>query len=359
MDKEQIEFDDNDEINLDFQKLLKDLLDFKWKIFLSSAILGIIGALYTLTVPNEYASTVKMLPEIDSKQMGGFSSLKSLAGLAGIDLNSSAATEAIRPDLYPNILESTPFLLATLEQKVFVAKKNKWIFVKDLIGKESIEAPINLFGKLDEEKDEKDELYLKHLPTQALSKEVVNIDKEKNAKIEDLKSRINAEIDKKSGVITINVKITDPVAAASIATYAQNYLTDYVTRYRTQKAKVDLEFLANRKREAKDQYDKALFNLSSYRDQNRNLFLNVARDQEKKLQYEVDIAYNLYSNLSSQLEEAKINVQQKIPVIKILEPAQVAVKKSEPKRLLITLGFAIFGLIISGGYVFVKSQNIF
>jgi len=357
MKTEQIQEVENDEISIDLLQFGKDLLTYKWNILIISVIFGILGAVYSLTLVNEYTSTVKMLPEIDSKQGGsGLSGLKSLAGLAGVDLGSASGAEAIRPDLYPNILQSTPFLLTVLDQKVYVAKTKKWILIKDLFGKESIKPTIHFGGDndKDKEKTEKEE----KIPSNAISIEAIQLDKQTDTKISALRSRISAEIDKKSGVITISVKMPDPVAATSIATYTQNYLTNYVTNYRTQKAKADLEFLSKRKQEAKDAYNKALFNLSSYQDQNRNLFLNVARDMEKKLQYEVDVAYNIYNTISTQVEDSKIKVQRQVPVIKILEPAQVPVNKTEPKRSLLTLGFLFFGLIISVVYVFFKTHNL-
>ncbi len=359
MNQEPTNTMDNNELNIDIKQLLNTVLAYKWKILFSSFLCGILGAVISLTMVNEYTSTVKILPEIDAKQSGGLNGLRSLAGLAGLDISNNSSTEAIRPDLYPNIVQSTPFLLSALEKKIFVAKKNKWIVVKDLFDKEKIEAPISFGSEEEEEEEEVDELNLKNIPKQALDKDIVNIDKKINKKILTIKEKINAEIDKKTGIITISVKMPDPIVAATLATYAQIYLTEYVTKYRTQKAKFELNFLAKRKSEAKDQYNKALFNLSSYRDQNRNLFLNVARDQERKLQYEVDIAYNLYSNLSTQLEDAKIKVQKEMPVIKILEPAQVPVKKSAPSRALITLGSIFLGFILSLGFVFVKSQKLF
>lgn len=347
---------ENDEISIDLIKILKDLLNYKWTILLISIVCGILGAVYSLTMVNEYSSTVKMLPEIDSKQGGGgLSGLKSLAGLAGVDLGSASGSEAIRPDLYPNILQSTPFLLTVLDQKIYVAKTKKWVLVKDLFGKEAIKPTLHLGDSKSEEKNPED---LAIIPQNAIAKEAIQLNKKTDGLVNAIKSRISAEIDKKSGVITISVKMPDPIAATSIATYTQNYLTNYVTTYRTQKAKTELEFLSKRKHEAKDSYDKALFNLSSYQDQNRNLFLNVARDMEKKLQYEVDVAYNIYNSISTQVEDSKIKVQRQVPVIKILEPAQVPVNKTEPKRSLITLGFLFFGFILSVVFVFLKTQNL-
>lgn len=357
MKQEEIIVTEQDEISIDLVKFFKDLLRYKWLIVSISMAFGIIGAVYSLTMVNEYTSTVKMLPEIDSKQGGGgLSGLKSLAGLAGVDLGSASGSEAIRPDLYPNILQSTPFLLTVLDQKVYVAKTKKWVLVKDLFGKESIKPTLHLGSDKEEEKKSEDDLG--NIPQDAISKEAIQLNKKTDNLVNAIKSRISADIDKKSGVITISVKMTDPVAATSVATYTQNYLTNYVTKYRTQKAKTELEFLTNRKNEAKDAYDKALFNLSSYQDQNRNIFLNVARDMEKKLQYEVDVAYNIYNTISTQVEDSKIKVQRQVPVIKILEPAQVPVNKTEPKRSLITLGFLFFGLIASVVFVFFKTHNL-
>lgn len=355
MKTEHVQEVENDEISIDLLQFGKDLLKYKWNILIISILFGILGAIYSLTLVNEYTSTVKMLPEIDSKQGGsGLSGLKSLAGLAGVDIGSASGAEAIRPDLYPNILQSTPFLLTVLDQKVYVAKTKKWLQIRDLFGKESIKPTIHFGENSDKEKVEKEE----KIPSNAISTEAIQLDKQTDTKVSALKSRISADIDKKSGVITISVKMPDPVVATSIATYTQNYLTNYVTNYRTQKAKADLEFLSKRKQEAKDAYNKALFNLSSYQDQNRNLFLNVARDMEKKLQYEVDVAYNIYNTISTQVEDSKIKVQRQVPVIKILEPAQVPVNKTEPKRSLLTLGFLFFGLIISVVYVFFKTHNL-
>jgi uncharacterized protein involved in exopolysaccharide biosynthesis len=131
-----------------------------------------------------------------------------------------------------------------------------------------------------------------------------------------------------------------------------------VTDYRTQKARQELTFLEKRLSESRARYDQALFTLSAYRDQNMNLFMNVAKDREKKLQYEVDMAYNLYTTISGQYEEAKVKLHRETPVFKVLEPAQVAIQKDGPKRSLITIGFMFVGVFVSLIYVFFKTVNL-
>jgi uncharacterized protein involved in exopolysaccharide biosynthesis len=85
------------------------LVQGKRFILLMSLSFGILGALYAISLPNLYTSEVKILPEIDTKNIESLDKFKSLAGLAGIDLDNLNSTEAIRPDLYPPILQSTPF----------------------------------------------------------------------------------------------------------------------------------------------------------------------------------------------------------------------------------------------------------
>jgi len=348
---------EKEEVSIDLVQLFQNILHHKWRVLISAIIFAGLGVLYSLTSPNEYVATVKLLPEIDSKAGGGFGGLKSLAGLAGIDLASGTGTEAIRPDLYPNILQSTPFLQSVLDKKIYVLKKNKWMFLRDLLSKDRIKAPISFGGENeeDEKMDNEEQIFI---PKGALANGLVNIDNKNNAILLNLRNRISAELDKKSGVITISVRLPDPVAAANLSYFAQQYLTDYVTKYRTEKSVKEVVFLKKRQKEAKDRYEQALHTLSNYRDQNRNLFLNVAKDDEKKLQYEVDLSYNLYSSLNNQLADAQIKTHRETPVIKVLEPAQVPNNKNSPKRALITIGFLFFGIFASVISVFLKTIKL-
>jgi uncharacterized protein involved in exopolysaccharide biosynthesis len=177
--------------------------------------------------------------------------------------------------------------------------------------------------------------------------ETIHLNKKQDNLIKELQKRVGATLDKKTGVISISAKMQDPVIAATIVRYCQDYLTQYVVKYRTEKTLKDIKFLDERLNEAKRRYDNALFAYSSYQDRNKSLFLNIAKDEGKKLQYEVDLSYNLYSELAKQLEEAKIKVHRETPIFKVLEPAQIPVKKSEPKRSVMVLGFAFLGLILS------------
>ena len=354
METNQIQENTDSEMTIDIGKILKVIKINKWTILIVTIFSAALGIFIAINIPNEYASQVQILPELESKDAaGGLSKFKSLAGLAGVDLGGMGGTDAVRPDLYPNILQSTPFLMNVMNMKVYASKyKKTMIMSKFMEENENQELSTRIFGKSDDK--EKD---MPIINPQTIPLETIRLDKKQDDLIKDLQKRVGTTLDKKTGVISISAKMQDPVIAATIVRYAQDYLTNYVVNYRTEKTLKDIKFLGERLNEAKRRYDNALYSYSSYQDRNKGLFLNIAKDQGKKLQYEVDLSYNLYSELANQLEEAKIKVHRETPIFKVLEPAQIPVKKSEPKRSVMVIGFAFLGLILSIFYVLVRNYK--
>ena len=354
MEKNQIQENINSEITIDIGKIFKVIKLNKWTILIVTIFSAALGIFIAINIPNEYASQVQILPELESKDAaGGLSKFKSLAGLAGVDLGGMGGTDAVRPDLYPNILQSTPFLMNVMNMKVYASKyKKTMIMSKFMEENQNQELSTRIFGKSDDK--EKD---MPLINPQTIPLETIRLDKKQDDLIKDLQKRVGTTLDKKTGVISISAKMQDPVIAATIVRYAQDYLTNYVVNYRTEKTLKDIKFLGERLNEAKRRYDNALYSYSSYQDRNKGLFLNIAKDQGKKLQYEVDLSYNLYSELAKQLEEAKIKVHRETPIFKVLEPAQIPVKKSEPKRSVMVIGFAFLGLILSMFYVLIRNYK--
>ena len=354
MENPQIQQHTDSEITVDISKIFKVIGKHKWIILIITILFTGVGAFIAINTPNEYVSQVTILPELESKDAaGGLSKFKSLAGLAGVDLSSLSSSEAVRPDLYPNILQSTPFLMDVMAMKIYAYKyKQTLAMSRFLTENNKRELTTKIFGEPDDDDDDMPIINPKNIPL-----ETIKLDKKQDLLIKDLQKRVGATLDKKTGVISISVKMQDPVVAATIVRYAQDYLTEYVVKYRTEKTKKDIVFLNERLSEAKRRYDNALYAYSSYQDRNKSLFLNIAKDEGKKLQYEVDLSYNLYAELAKQLEEAKIKVHRETPIFKVLEPAQIPVKKSEPKRAVMVLGFAFLGLILSLVYVLVRNYK--
>ena len=352
---ENSQSEDNGEISINFGEIFRTLKSYRILIATCAVLFAALGAIYSLTQPNEYISTAKLLPELDSKSGGAGGGLKSLAGLAGIELGGGASGgDAIRPDLYPNIIQSAPFLMEILKAKIYSTKYKKWQTVLNYLTEKQNSAPLDWGNKNIDFSETK----LDVIPKSALPNDLIKLNKKEKFAINKLRISVILDIDKKTGIITLTTRLTDPIASANITSLVQHYLTKYVIEYRTQKIRQELVFLQQRLSEARSRYDQALFTLSAYRDQNMNLFLNVAKDREKKLQYEVDMAYNLYTTISGQYEESKVKLHRETPVFKVLEPAQVAVQKDGPKRSLITIGFMFVGVFMALVFVFFKTVNL-
>lgn len=336
--------EEKDIISIDFSAFFKIIWKEKvWVILivLLSAGLGIIKA---LSIKDEFVSTGKILPEYQSKS-GGLGQFAGLASLAGVDLGSasSGGGDAIRPDLYPDVLKSTPFFLELFKVKVRT-KENKEMTFSQFYDTFVLDNKI-------EDKDTKIKF-----PT---SNQYIAISYQTEKNLQNLRERITAVIDKKTGLITVTVKLPDPVVATIITDYGMNFLTNYITNYRTEKAKRDLKFLAERLDAAKGKYYTNQSKKAQYSDQNQlsMMKLQAADLQRERIESEYKISSTFYNTLLQKYEEAKLKLQQETPVIKVLEPPVVPNKKSEPKRAIIVLIATFLGGIFGIIFVLIRKKN--
>lgn len=72
----------------------------------------------------------------------------------------------------------------------------------------------------------------------------------------------------------------------------------------------------------------------------------------QRLEAEYNFAFNIYTELAKQLEQAKLQVSKDTPVFSIIEPVTVPAEKSAPKRPLILIIFTFIGLVVALGIVF-------
>ncbi len=332
---------DPDEIEIRVSDIIQFVKDSRRTMILWGAALAVIGALYAFSQPNEFTSTVRVMPELKSGSGGGgLGDLKSLAGLAGVSLDGlGGSSEAIRPDLYPDIMQSTSFTLFLLGQPVTTTESNKPQSLQNyLVGKDGDDF-LGRLGSWSGADDEPQAASGGTDPTPRLTKKQEEL-------VKKVAQRVGAVMDKKSGIVTITAQMTDPVVAATVAKQSLDYLTNYVTNYRTGKARKQANFLSQQVSSARRRYESAELALSAYRDRNRALFLNTAKIEEQRLQADYMLAQSVYNDLSKQLEQARIKVQEEAPVFQVLEPARVPLRKSGPKRTMIVLGFGILGLVI-------------
>ncbi|MCU0340255.1 MAG: Wzz/FepE/Etk N-terminal domain-containing protein [Spirosomaceae bacterium] len=328
-----------DEIEINIADIVKFLKDNLRRMMIWGVVAAVLGAIYAFTAQKEFDSKAVVLPELQSSSLTGkLGGLSALAGLAGVDLSQMNSTEAIRPDLYPNITQSVPFALHILQQKVYVSSQKKEMTL------EAFFYSLNenwLTRLLDSEEEEKEKLDPKQMS------QAVELDLKKENLIKEIQKRITTTFDRKTGIITINTQMPDPVVAATVARLSVDYLKVYVTKYRTEKAYKQMQFLGQQVREAKARYQGAEAALASYRDRNSFLVMNTAKVTEQRLQSEFMLAQNVYNGLVQQYEQAKIRVEEETPVFKLLEPAKIPLKKSAPKRLMLIFAMTVTGVGLS------------
>lgn len=318
-------------------------------------IAAVIGLIVAFSIPKEYSTTVKLAPESEdpTKKM---SNLGGLAAMAGINLNSASGSDAISPELYPDVVQSTPFMLDLFLVKVSDNKKLDvtlydymedhqrrawWGYVVSAPLK-GLGAAMSLFSDKENEKGAVLDPY--HLTEK---QEMV---------IKALQKRISVAVDKKTQVITVSVDMQDPLISARIAQIVVENLQGYITNYRTQKVKQDLVYTEQMYGETREMYYKAQRAYAVFEDANRNIISSSYRTEQERLKNEMTLAFNVYNTLAQKLEQDKLRVQERTPVYTVIEPASVPLRADSPKKPLILIGFVFLALFGGIGYLFVKDM---
>lgn len=344
---------DDEIFEIRLNDIVQFLKDSRWTVLRWAIAFAIIGALYALSKPNEYTTLIRVMPELKgAANPGGLGDLRSLAGLAGVNLDNASQPEAIRPDLYPDIVQSVPFTLHLLAQPVVTTERWKPYSLQDFLNEQGQDT---WFGRV-LGSGESEPLATKVAQPNAAGPNggTLRLTKAQEGLSRQLNQRVNATIDKKSGIMTLSSSMPDPVVAAQVARYALDHLTKYVTDYRTGKARQQVEFLNQQVNNARRRYQATEYAVSAYRDRNRSVYLNTAKIEEQRLQADFLLAQTVYNDLSKQLELARIKVQEEAPVFQVLEPARVPLTKSGPHRTVITVGCAVLGAILGLGAFLVR-----
>ena len=296
----------------------------------------LIGLVIAFSIPREYTANAMIAPELsDNKTTGG---LSSLAAMAGFNLNATSTADAIYPDLYPDIVTSTPFItglfnvqVKDLDEEVDTTlycylnehQRVPWWTLITSAPFKALGWVISLFTE-----EEKEDAILDPFH---LTKEEADIAKE-------LSERITVSVDKKTGVTTLSVTMQDARISACRTDTVVRRLQDYITEYRTTKARQDFQFQEKLFERKKKEYEKAQENYAKFADANKNIILLSYRVEQERLENEMRLAYQVYTSVAQQLQMAEAKVQEITPVYTIIEPATIPIKASKPRKTLMLLG---------------------
>ncbi len=340
----------DEEQEIDLLELAMKLWHQKKKIALWCFIGAVLGLIVAFSIPREYTTSVKLAPEIGNGQKVS-GSLGAMAAMVGIGGASQGGGDAVNPTLYPDVVSSVPFLVGLFNVPVEDIEGTQKIPLREYVEEDLkspwwsviIGLPFKLIGLLRPSDDEEID---PNKPT-----DTFQLTKPEDEVVKALQQRISASVDTKTSVITISVMMQDPLVSATLADTVVNRLQEYITDYRTNKARKDLEYAELLNQEAKDNYYKAQQKYADYLDRNNGVILHSAQTTRERLQNEATLAFNLYNQTAQQVQVAKAKVQENTPVYATVTPATVPIKPTSPRKPLILVGFVFLAFVACSAWI--------
>lgn len=352
---------ENDELEIDWMDILRRIYAIRKTLYKAAGVGVVLGIIIALSIPKQYTVTVTLSPEMNGDSKGG-----GLASLASSFLGggtSGSSSDALNVTLAPDIVASTPFVLELFNTRVQTLdgeldttlvtyldeqKQPWWGYIKSAPGL-AIGAIKSLFT---EETDTTATLN----PFQLTEKEA--------AKVKGLRQSILAEVDKKTAMTTITVTLQDPKVTAIVADSVVAKLQQYIIDYRIKKAKEDCAYLEELYHERQQEYYEAQSKYAHYFDTNRNIAFQSVRAEQERLQNDMNLAYQVYSQVAQQLQVARAKIQEEKPVFAVVEPATIPLLPSGTSRKVILLSIVFLTVCgtsiwkIFGVYLLNQIKNI-
>ena len=337
--------ENEEESSLDFKAILAALCKHKLLYVIIVPLSLTIGIIYAKSLPKYYQCQVTLAPELG----GGTSNLGSLSSLAssmGYKVGGNKAdADAITPTLYPDLMNSVDFKTSLFDVKVHRMDSSKVMTYYDyLLYYQKTPWWSKLFSAKDTIRHEKVNPFM-------LTKKQTDI-----AKV--INTNVVCDVDNKTGVITIDVTDQDPLISAMMADSVKTRLQTFITKYRTNKARNDLETTKKLCVEAKRRYEKVRQQYGAFSDANQEVILESVRSKQEDLENDMQLQFNNYNALAASLQAAYAKVQAVTPVFTTLQSATVPTKKTGPNGAQIVLIFLFVGILIPTIYALTKEGEL-
>lgn len=342
-------------IVLDFFSLLRVIKADKWKMCIWLGVAAILALAVAFDTPREYKSSVMLAPETASSN-SLTSNISSLASMVGMDMNFGESNDAIYPELYPDLIQSTDFLVSLFPIQVETKDGSVKTTFYDYLKNHNKEGWWNYPGKwLHDLLASKDDT-----PGDSTKVDPFRLTKDQYDIAHNISRSIDCSVDKKTSVISIEVTAQDPLVAATMADSIKNRLQVFITSYRTKKARNDLAYMERLFGEAREQYVKARQQYAAYVDANQDVILQTYKSKEEDLENDMQLKYNAYTQVYEQLQLARAKVQERTPAFTVVQSASVPIKHSNRSKLSVLLTFLFLGAILRVAVLMVtKRKKVF
>jgi hypothetical protein len=383
-------------LEIDLVEKVKELWDAKKTILIITACFAAFGLFHYMTAPDDYESSSTLIQEVESSGAsdGGSALLRSITGInlpsgaGGGNLSAAARGRAPLPvNLYPLIVNSTDFQkdliyreieFSTLDTTMTLydyfthhyqppVRERVYSHVQDL----TIYLPFTVFdyvrgslrnvrsafassstsgsdGQIIREDTPVEEIELIEVDDRLLT-----ITPRERSIIERMRLRIEISIG--GGVTEILTRLPDPKAAALVNALVVERIQEYMTEYRIEKARQNFENVTLQYEEARTRYEEAQLELAEYQDANINVRSNVVRTQEEYLRDQRNLRFNVYNSLAQEVEQARLVMQQEIPVFNILEKPNVPTSSYTGSSDLVLVFSIVLGFFSGAFWVLIRN----
>ena len=103
-------------LNINLREIIRILHADRKKVGIYAIVAGVIGVALAFGTPKIYKSTVILAPEESGQGFSG--SISSLASMVGMNMKIGQTGDALYPEIYPDLMSSTDFLVDLFPIKV-------------------------------------------------------------------------------------------------------------------------------------------------------------------------------------------------------------------------------------------------
>lgn len=344
------QYQEEDELEIDLMEYARKLWAARKLLIKVAGIAAIVGIVIAFSIPKKYTAEVTLSPESGK---GGGSSLSGMAAMLGIgSVNMGGDANALNISMTSDIVATTPFILELFDTQVktldgevdttlvaYLETESApwWSMLMSLPGK-AIGGMMSLFASDEEEAGKK-----AINPFQLTPKQM--------GQVSAIKKIIMAESDKKTGMTKVSVTLQDPLVAATMVDTVLNKLQKYITKYKTSKAQEDCDYWEQLYKQRQQEYYQAQENYARYSDANQGVILQSVRIEQERLQNEQSLAFQVFSQVATQLQMSRAKLQEEKPAFAILEPASVPIYPSGTSRKVILIGIVFLAVAGAAAWI--------
>lgn len=333
----------------DIISLFKLLWQNKKRIIYNCCIAFVVALVVAFSTPKEYTAEVQIAPEVSVATSGIFGGIGSLAQMAGVDLGGMSDNEAIYPDLYPAIVCSTPFITELLEMQVETQDGEVKTTLSDYLINHTSEPWWSMIFSIFKDDSKNELVKLKDIDPTKYTRDQYGF-------LSSVSKMFDMQLGKKNSIMTIYVTMQDPLVAATVAHEVTKKLQVYMEKYHTTKERENVEYLTGLYQETQEKYKKAQETYARYSDSHQEAFLTSVKVKQSSLENEMQLAHTIHAQVAQQLEAATAKLQEKKPILFIIQPAVKPIKASSPKKIIMAITYVFLAFFGTACWYLVKER---